>query len=75
MGKYLKTHYLRDLEYRHSKGEMSYGYMIESIENEVIRNYKRENTLTKKAVRVFKEIFYGFRIAEENRDKSGFGKL
>lgn len=75
MGKYLKTHYLRDLEYRHSKGEVSYGYMIESIEKEVIRNYNKENTLTKKAGWIFKEIFYGFRIAEENRHKNGFGKL
>lgn len=75
MGKYLKTAYVRNVEARLNKGEISYGNMVELIEIETIRNYKRENTLTKKVGWVFKEIFYGFRIAEENRDKSGFGKL
>lgn len=42
---------------------------IEDIKENKMRKY------LKKLKRVFKEIFYGFRIAEENRDKSGFGKL
>jgi hypothetical protein len=48
MGKYLKTYYLRDLETRLNRGEISYGYMLELIEIEIIRNYNKENERDKK---------------------------
>ena len=75
MGKYLKTAYVRNVEARLNKGEISYGNMVELIEIETIRNYKRENTLKRKIQKVIEQILYGFRIAEENRHKSGWGKL
>lgn len=75
MGKYLKTNFVRNLENELNNEQISYGRMIELIEEECVKNYKAGNTLTKKVGWVFKEIFYGFRIAEENRHKSGWGKL
>jgi hypothetical protein len=74
MGRYLKTGYLRELEYRLSKGEISYSNMIELIEIETIRNWRIQNHPLKRIRRFFNEIHRGFKIAEQNRHKSQWGK-
>lgn len=53
MAKYLKTAFLRNLETKLKNEKISYGKMLELIEEEVIENYKKDNTLLKKIKRVF----------------------
>jgi len=40
MAKYLKTAFVRDLEIQVIEGKISYGRMLELIQEEVIKNYK-----------------------------------
>lgn len=75
MAKYLKTAFLRDLEIKLQDEKISYGKMLELIQTEVIENYKKDNTLLKKIKKVLSEIWLGFKIAEENRNKSQWGKF
>ena len=75
MAKYLKTAFLRDLEIKLQNEKISYGKMIELIQEEVIENYKKDNTLLKKIKKVLSEIWLGFKIAEENRHNSQWGKF
>ncbi len=75
MPKYLKTAFVRDLEIQVNKAELSYIRMLELIEKEVIKNYKEDNTMIKKIKRFFADIWLGFKSAEENRNKSQWGKL
>lgn len=75
MAKYLKTAFLRDLEIKLQNEKISYGKMIELIQEEVIENYKKDNTLLKKIKKVLGEIWLGFTIAEQNRNKSQWGKF
>ena len=75
MPKYLKTAFVRDLEIQVNKAELSYIRMLELIQKEVIKNYKEENTMIKKIKRFFADIWLGFKLAEENRNKSQWGKL
>lgn len=75
MAKYLKTAFLRDLEIKLQNEKISYGKLIELIQEEVIENYKKDNTLLKKIKKVLGEIWLGFTIAEQNRNKSQWGKF
>jgi len=42
MGKYLKTGFMRKVEKQVRDGEISYGKMLELIQDEVIKNSKKE---------------------------------
>jgi hypothetical protein len=42
MAKYLKTAFVRDLEIRVQAEEISYGRMLELIQEKVIENYKQD---------------------------------
>jgi hypothetical protein len=42
MGKYLKQGFVRELEWQLSKEEISYSKMVELMEEECIKNYKKE---------------------------------
>jgi len=42
MAKYLKTAFVRDLEILVQAEEISYGRMLELIQEEVIENYKQD---------------------------------
>lgn len=75
MAKYLKTAFLRDLEIELQNEKISYGKMLELIQEEVIENYKKNNTLLKKIKRTLGEIWLGFKIAEGNKNKSQWGKF
>ena len=46
MSKYLKQGFIRKLEWKHSRGEISYSKMIELIEQECIKNIIKELTIT-----------------------------
>ena len=75
MAKYLKTAFLRDLEIKLQNEKISYSKMLELIQEEVIENYKKDNTLLKKIKRTLSEIWLGFKIAEGNKNKSQWGKF
>jgi hypothetical protein len=75
MAKYLKTAFLRDLEIKLQNEKISYSKMLELIQEEVIENYKKDNTLLKKIKRTLGEIWLGFKIAEGNKNKSQWGKF
>jgi len=47
MGKYLKQGFVRELEWQLSKEEISYSKMVELMEEECIKNYKKETFKTK----------------------------
>ena len=42
MAKYLKTIFVRNLEIQFHNEEISYGRMLELIQEEVIKNYKQD---------------------------------
>jgi hypothetical protein len=75
MGRYLKQGFVRQLEWKYSEEFISYSRMVEMMEEECIKNYKKDNTIVKKIKRFFKEVWLGFKIAEENRNKSQWGKF
>ena len=75
MAKYLKTVFVRDLETKLQNEKISYSEMLELIQEEVIKNYKKDNTLLKKIKRTLGEIWLGFKIAEGNKNKSQWGKF
>ena len=75
MAKYLKTVFVRDLETKLQNEKISYSKMLELIQEEVIKNYKKDNTLLKKIKRTLGEIWLGFKIAERNKNKSQWGKF
>ena len=43
MGKYLKQSFVRKLEIDYSRDEITHSRMVELIEEEVIKNYTKEN--------------------------------
>ena len=70
MAKYLKNSYFRELEYQVFVEEISSTRMLELIQEEVIKNYKKDNTLCKKVKRFFKDIWLGIKVSnniKENR--------
>ena len=66
MGKYLKQGYVRNLEWELGKENISYSKMVDMMEDECIKNYKKDNTMIKKVKRFFKEIWLGIKISNEN---------
>ena len=43
MARYLKTSFMRDLEIQVIEDKISYGRMLELIQEEVIKNYKADS--------------------------------
>ena len=76
MAKYLKRSYFRELEYQVFVEEISSGRMLELIQDEVIKNYKKDNTFWKKVKRFFKDILLGIRVSNDfKQNHQHFGKL
>ena len=77
MAKYLKRSYFRELEYQVFVEEISSGRMLELIQDEVIKNYKKDNTFGKKVKRFFSDIWLGIKISNENylNGRTNQGKL
>ena len=46
MGKYLKQGFVRELEWKLNREEISYSKMVELMEEECIKNYKEESHAT-----------------------------
>ena len=63
MAKYLKTYYFRDVQNKLYDRKISYGRMLELVQDEVIKNYKQDNTFRKKFKRFFKDIWLGIKIS------------
>jgi hypothetical protein len=68
MAKYLKTAFVRDLEILVQAEKISYGRMLEIIQDEVIKNYKQDNTFMKKLKRFFKDIWLGIKISNNIKE-------
>ena len=76
MAKYLKRSYFRELEYQVFVEEISSSRMLELIQDEVIKNYKKDNTFGKKVKRFFSDIWLGIRISNDfKQNHQQFGKL
>jgi hypothetical protein len=63
MAKYLKTWFFKELEQQVFSEEISSTRMLELIQDEVIKNYKKDNTFRKKVKRVFKDIWLGIKVS------------
>jgi hypothetical protein len=76
MAKYLKRSYFRELEYQVFVEEISSGRMLELIQDEVIKNYKKDNTFGKKVKRFFSDIWLGIKVSNNIKENhQQFGKL
>lgn len=76
MPKYLKTGFVRDLEFQLLDGDISYTYMLEMIQNEVVKNYKKDNTFMKKMKRFFSEVWLGITLSNHiKQNHQQFGKF
>ncbi len=76
MAKYLKRSYFRELEYQVFVEEISSGRMLELIQDEVIKNYKKDNTFGKKVNRFFSDIWLGIKVSNNIKENhQQFGKL
>ena len=76
MAKYLKTSYFRELEQQVHVEEISSTRMLELIQEEVIKNYKKDNTFGKKVKRFFSDIWLGIKISNDiKQNHQQFGKL
>jgi hypothetical protein len=65
MAKYLKTWFFKELEQQVFSEKISSTRMLELIQEEVIKNYKKDNTFRKKVKRVFKDIWLGIKISSD----------
>lgn len=65
MAKYLKTAFVRDLEVQVGRQKISYGRMVELLQEEVIKNYKEDNTFIKKLKRLFSDIWLGIKVSSD----------
>ena len=65
MAKYLKRSYFRELEYQVFVEEISSSRMLELIQDEVIKNYKKDNTFSKKLKRFFSDIWLGIKVSND----------
>jgi hypothetical protein len=65
MAKYLKTWFFKELEQQVFAEKISSTRMLELIQEEVIKNYKKDNTFRKKVKRVFKDIWLGIKISSD----------
>jgi hypothetical protein len=76
MAKYLKTAFFRELEHQVFAEKISSTRMLELIQEEVIKNYKKDNTFRKKLKRVFKDIWLGIKVSNDfKQNHQHFGKL
>jgi hypothetical protein len=76
MAKYLKTWFFKELEQQVFAEKISSTRMLELIQEEVIKNYKKDNTFRKKIKRVFKDILLGIRVSNDfKQNHQHFGKL
>jgi hypothetical protein len=76
MAKYLKRSYFRELEYQVFVEEISSSRMLELIQDEVIKNYKKDNTFGKRVKRFFSDIWLGIKISSDiKQNHQQFGKL
>ncbi len=76
MAKYLKTGFFRELEYQVFVEEISSTRMLELIQEEVIKNYKKDNTFWKKVKRFFKNVWLGIKVSNHIKENhQQFGKL
>ena len=76
MAKYLKRSYFRELEYQVFVEEISSSRMLELIQEEVIKNYKKDNTFGKRVKRFFSDIWLGIKISSDiKQNHQQFGKL
>jgi hypothetical protein len=76
MAKYLKTSYFRELEQQVFAEEISSTRMLELIQDEVIKNYKKDNTFGKKVKRFFSDVWLGIKISNDiKQNHQQFGKL
>jgi hypothetical protein len=76
MAKYLKTSYFRELEQQVFAEEISSTRMLELIQEEVIRNYKKDNTFGKRVKRFFSDIWLGIKLSSDiKQNHQQFGKL
>ena len=76
MAKYLKTWFFKELEQQVFAEKISSTRMLELIQDEVIKNYKKDNTFRKKIKRVFKDIWLGIRVSNDfKQTHQHFGKL
>ena len=77
MGKYLKQGYVRHLEWELVRENISHSKMVELMEAECIKNYKKDNTISKKIKRFFKDVWSGIKIANNAylQGKTGWGKF
>ena len=76
MAKYLKRSYFRELEYQVFVEEISSSRMLELIQEEVIKNYKKDNTFGKKVKRFFSDVWLGIKISSDiKQNHQQFGKL
>jgi hypothetical protein len=65
MAKYLKTWFFKELEQQVFAEKISSTRMLELIQEEVIKNYKKDNTFRKKVKRVFKDIWLGIKVSSD----------
>ena len=65
MAKYLKTWFFKELEQQVFAEKISSTRMLELIQDEVIKNYKKDNTFRKKIKRVFKDIWLGIKVSSD----------
>jgi hypothetical protein len=63
MAKYLKTWFFKELEQQVFAEKISSTRMLELIQDEVIKNYKKDNTFGKRVKRVFKDIWLGIKVS------------
>jgi len=76
MAKYLKTWFFKELEQQVFAEKISSTRMLELIQEEVIKNYKKDNTFGKRVKRVFKDIWLGIKISSDiKKNHQQFGKL
>ena len=68
MAKYLKTSYFRELEYQVFVEEISSSRMLELIQEEVIKNYKKNNTFGKRVKRFFSDIWLGIKVSNDIKE-------
>jgi hypothetical protein len=65
MAKYLKTAFFKEIELLRDQEYISYGKMLEIIQDEVIKNYKQDNTFRKKLKRFLSDIWLGIKISSD----------
>lgn len=70
MAKYLKTAFFKEIELLRDQEYISYGKMLEIIQDEVIKNYKQDNTFIKKLKRFFSIVWLGMKVPSNNKENN-----